>query len=74
MIALDDGETEAGSLLARRHIGLGEAVTVLLRQADAIVGHADEGHRIVDARLDEDAALEAGLDHAGALRSPRAHS
>ena len=33
----DDGEAEAGALLARRHIGLEQAAAVLLRQADAVV-------------------------------------
>ncbi len=40
--ALDDRQAEAGALLARGHIGLGQTVPVFLRQADAIVGHADE--------------------------------
>ena len=40
--AADDGETEAGALLARRHIGLEQAVAVFLRQADAVVDHVDD--------------------------------
>src|SRR5690349_10083982 len=32
--APDDGETEAGALLARRHIGLEQPVAVLFRKSD----------------------------------------
>src|SRR6476646_10234450 len=54
---LDDREAEAGSLNPRRHIGLGQPVPVLLGQADAIVGDADERCVIVEARFDDDPAL-----------------
>ena len=40
--AADDGEAEAGALLARRHIGLEQARAVFLRQADAVVDHVDD--------------------------------
>ena len=40
--AADDGEAEAGALLARRHIGLEQPRAVFLRQADAVVDHVDD--------------------------------
>src|SRR5262249_41028461 len=39
--AADDREPEAGPLLARRHIGLEQAVAVLLRQTGAVVDDVD---------------------------------
>src|SRR5262245_25431149 len=39
--AADDREPEAGTLLARRHIGLEQAVAVLLRQTGAVVDDVD---------------------------------
>src|SRR5260370_41045441 len=43
--AADDGEPEAGALLARRHIGLEQSLAVLLVQSAAVVddGHYDVG-------------------------------
>ena len=37
----DNRETEAGAFLARRHIGLEQAVAIFLRQAGAVVDHVD---------------------------------
>ena len=45
---LDDRETQAGALAARRHVGLGQALAPLLRQAVAIV-------------LDDDATRSSSL-------------
>ena len=41
----DDGEAEAGALLARRHIGLEQPAAVLRRQAHAVVDHVDDDRR-----------------------------
>ena len=53
----DDRETEAGALLARRHIGLEQPVAVLLRQAGAVVDHVD--HDLAALALDRDADAAA---------------
>ena len=44
--ALDDCKAQSGAFLARGHVGLGEAVTILLREADAIVRHGQERRSI----------------------------
>src|SRR5436190_3247385 len=59
--ALDDGEAEAGALLARGHVRLRQAMTVLARQADAVVSNADERLIGIDARFDQDATLVTRL-------------
>ncbi len=52
--ALDDCQPEAGSFLASGHIRLGQPVTVLHRQADAVVGYIDANlaRGFVDFHLD----------------------
>src|SRR4029079_19053967 len=56
--AFDDRQTQSRSLRPRGHVGLGQAMPVFVRQADAVVGDADEGGTIFDARFDEDLALD----------------
>ena len=46
----DDGEAEAGALLARRHIGLEQPMAVFLRPALAVVGNRDARHLALDLR------------------------
>src|SRR5688572_20116309 len=52
---LDDGQAEAGALLAGGHIGLGEAVAVFRRQSAAVVLDDDGDGGIVGGFLRADA-------------------
>ena len=64
--AADDGEAEAGALLAGRHVGLEQPVAVFLRQADAVVDHVDDDIVAVARRDHPDAAAAAlGGGHGG---------
>ena len=69
----DDGETEAGALLARRDVGLEQPVAVLLRQPDAVVDHVDDDVAAL-ARGDDADAAPAALALAAPPRSPRSRS
>src|SRR5437763_6783859 len=51
-----DGKTEPRAFGARRDIGLGEAVAVLRRQADAMVVNRSDEPRAFDAQIDRAAA------------------
>src|SRR5512139_2606082 len=56
---LDDRESEASALLARRHVGLEDAHPTL-RQADAVVGYADRELPLVGSDLDFDSSAVIG--------------
>ena len=71
--AADDGEAEAGALLARRHIGLEQARAVFLRQADAVVDHVDDDVLAVALRAHDDAAASE-FRRPAPRRSPRSRS
>ena len=55
--AADDGEPEAGALLARGHVGLEQPVAVFLRQADAVVDDVDRRFVALARGKDADCAL-----------------
>ena len=64
--AADDGEAEAGALLARRDIGLEQPAAVLLRQSDAVVDHVDDDVVALAGGRDPDVtAAELGRRHRG---------
>src|SRR5437762_1065900 len=50
----DDSEPQAGALRARRHIGLGQPLAIVLRQAFAVVldGYRDATFRLADRHRD----------------------
>src|ERR1700730_5520428 len=50
----DDSDPQAGTLRARRHIGLGQSLAILLRQAFAVVfdDHGDSSVRLLDRDRD----------------------
>src|SRR5579875_1555479 len=64
---LDDRQTEAGAAGARRHVGLGEPVALLMRQPDAIVLDHDANGALGIGHADADAAWR----RAGAARLDR---
>src|SRR5690242_1381833 len=45
---LDDGEAEARAFRARRHIRLRQTITILVGQANAVIGNADKRYVIGD--------------------------
>src|SRR5688572_22442307 len=52
----DDREAKTRTLGARSHIGLGEAVPLLGRQADAVVSDRNRDATVLDLHFDGDAA------------------
>ena len=70
---LDDGQAQAGALLAGGHIGLGQAVAVLGRQADAVVLDLEVDATVgVDDQRARDPARRLGVARArrAAIASP----
>ena len=72
--AFDDRQAQAGALLAGRHIGLGQPVAVLGRQADAIVLDLEGDAVVVGDQPRADAARRAPARRRGGPRSPRRRS
>ena len=71
--AADDGEAEAGALLACRHIGFEQPAAALLRQPDAVVDHVDDDVGALAERRHVDMAL-ARARPAARRRPPRSRS
>src|SRR6266850_7505443 len=58
-----DGKAEARALGARRDIGFGQAVTMLRRQADAVVANGKHEAAALDHHVDDDASRSRIAGH-----------